>query len=142
VDSPRHSVSVAAVVVREDGRALAIQRRDNAKWEPPGGVLELDETIEDGLRREVREETGLEVDIDRLSGVYKNLERGIVALVFRCSPGEGAPGPSAEAEAVDWLDRDVIRDRMDPAYAVRVLDALDGAALARVRAHDGVSLLG
>src|SRR5262249_55831694 len=51
--------------------------------EPPGGVLELDETIEDGLRREAREETGLEVEPIALTGVYKNMTRGIVAPVFR-----------------------------------------------------------
>jgi ADP-ribose pyrophosphatase YjhB (NUDIX family) len=47
-------------------------------------VLELAESIHDGLRREVREETGLDVEPIALTGVYKNLTRGIVALVFRC----------------------------------------------------------
>ncbi len=60
-DTPKHSVSVAGIVVREDGRILAIQRRDNQHWEPPGGVLELDETFEAGVRREVLEETGVVV---------------------------------------------------------------------------------
>ncbi len=61
-DTPRHSVSVAGVVIRDDGRILAIQRRDNLHWEPPGGVLEMAETFEAGVRREVREETGVEVE--------------------------------------------------------------------------------
>lgn len=81
---PRHSVSVADVVIDEDGRALVIQRRDNAHWGPPGGVLERDETITDGLVREVREETGLIVEPITLTGVYKNMNRVIVSLVFRC----------------------------------------------------------
>jgi 8-oxo-dGTP diphosphatase len=51
--SPRHSVSVAAVITDDHGRALLIQRADNCRWEPPGVVLELGETIHDGLRREV-----------------------------------------------------------------------------------------
>lgn len=58
-DLPRHSVSVAAAIFDDSGEnVLLIKRRDNGHWEPPGGVLELDETIEDGLRREVREEAG------------------------------------------------------------------------------------
>ena len=51
--TPRHSVSVAAVVTDDHGRVLVTQRRDNGKWEPLGGVLELEETIEASLRREI-----------------------------------------------------------------------------------------
>jgi 8-oxo-dGTP diphosphatase len=47
----RHSVSVAGVIVDDCCRALLSRRRDNQRWEPPGGVLELAEYIEDGLRR-------------------------------------------------------------------------------------------
>lgn len=141
-DTPRHSVSVAAAVVRDDGRVLAIQRRDNDHWEPPGGVLELDETIEDGLRREVLEETGLEVQVERLTGVYKNMELGVVALVFRCRPSEGEPSPTREAASVDWLEVAEIHARMDQAYAIRMLDAVAaGDPRPSVRAHDGVDLL-
>ncbi|WP_329924566.1 hypothetical protein [Streptomyces sp. SP17BM10] len=41
---------------------------------------------EDGLRRQVREETGVEVSVGRLAGVYRNMPRGIVALVLRRHP--------------------------------------------------------
>jgi ADP-ribose pyrophosphatase YjhB (NUDIX family) len=136
--TPRHSVSVAAAVIR-DGQVLAIQRRDNAHWEPPGGVLELDESIEDGLRREVREETGLDIEPLRLTGVYKNMNRGIVALVFRCAVIGGAQHTSDETRAIDWLSPDDVRERMSEAYAVRVLDALDDGPVP-VRAHDGAHL--
>lgn len=64
----RHSVSVAAVITDDQARALLIQRRDNHRWEAPGGVLELGEAIHDGLRREVREETGLDVEPGALTG--------------------------------------------------------------------------
>ena len=43
-DLPRHSVSVTGIVLRDDGRVLAIKRHDDGRWVPPGGVLELDET--------------------------------------------------------------------------------------------------
>ena len=139
-DGAKHSVSVAGVVVRDDGRILVVQRRDNARWEPPGGVLELGETFEDGVRREVAEETGVTVDIERLTGAYKNLPRGVVALVFRCRPAAGTPTPTDESQRVGWFTPDEVRSHMSPAYAVRVLDALaDGATF---RAHDGVQLIG
>jgi 8-oxo-dGTP diphosphatase len=138
--SPRHSVSVAAAIVDESGQVLAVRRRDNGHWEPPGGILELDETIQAGLVREVREETGLEVEPQALSGVYKNMRRGIVALVFRCRIIGGEPRLTREAEQVSWLSPDEISNLMDEAYATRLLDALRPGPAA-IRAHDGLSLL-
>ncbi|MEV1291508.1 NUDIX hydrolase [Pseudonocardia sp. NPDC049635] len=138
-DTPKHSVSVAGIVVRGDGRILVIQRRDNSHWEPPGGVLELGETFEQGVRREVAEETGIAVEVERLTGAYKNLPRGIVALVFRCRPTGGEAITTDESRRVDWLTPDEVRAHMDPAYAVRVLDALTDHPASR--AHDGVQLV-
>lgn len=137
---PKHSVSVAGIVVNGHGQVLAIRRADNGHWEPPGGVLELGESIEHGVAREVFEETGVRVTIERLTGVYKNVTRGVVALVFRCTPGAEAARTSDEATSVQWLDPGTITDLMDPAYAVRITDALtDGPPV--TRAHDGVHLV-
>ncbi|WP_090609606.1 NUDIX hydrolase [Mycobacterium lentiflavum] len=137
--TPKHSVSVAGIVVRDDGRVLVIRRDDNGHWEAPGGVLELDESFEDGVRREIREETGLEVTVERLTGVYKNLTHGIVALVYRCRPTEGITHPTAEAHEVGWMTREEVKSAMNPAFAVRVLDAFDDDTHSRV--HDGINLL-
>ncbi|MFJ4917159.1 MULTISPECIES: NUDIX hydrolase [unclassified Streptomyces] len=135
-----HSVSVAGVVVRGDGRVLAIRRADNGAWEAPGGVLELAERPEDGACREVLEETGIEVEPVRLTGVYKNMARGVVALVFLCRPVGGAERNSDESTAVRWLTREEVQSLMTEAYAVRVLDALDDGET-QVRAHDGRRLI-
>ena len=137
--TPLHSVSVAGAVIREDGRILVIKRRDNGNWEPPGGVLELDETPQEGVVREVLEETGIRVDVEQLTGVYKNMVRGIVALVFRCKPSEGIELPSSESVAVEWVTPEQVSGRMSEAYSIRLLDALDFNT-AHVRSHDGVRL--
>jgi 8-oxo-dGTP diphosphatase len=137
---PRHSVSVAGVVVDDANRVLVIQRRDNGRWEPPGGVLELGEDIEAGVRREVLEETGVEVEVQRLTGVYKNMSRGVVALVFRCRPLSHPVASSAEAAVVGWIAPVVVDRLMAPSFAVRVTDAL-GSQSPAIRAHDGVSLI-
>lgn len=137
-DTPKHSVSVAGIVIDDDDRVLVIRRRDNGHWEPPGGVLELNETFEAGVRREVLEETGVHITVDHLSGVYKNLNRGIVALVFHCHPENRPRAATAEATEIRWMNRSEIAEAMDPAYAVRVLDAFEPEPAAR--AHDGVDL--
>ncbi|MFF0271813.1 NUDIX hydrolase [Streptomyces sp. NPDC004330] len=134
--TPLHSVSVAGAVVREDGRLLAIRRADNGTWELPGGVLELAEAPEEGVAREVWEETGIRVEVEELTGVYKNTARGIVALVFRCKPTGGEEQTSTESTAVEWLTPEEISARMAEVYAIRLLDALDEAG-PHVRSHDG-----
>ncbi len=139
-------MSVSAVVVDAAGSVLAIQRRDNGHWEPPGGVLEPGETIEAGLIREVREETGLVVDPVALTGVYKHVDRGIVALVFRCTVR--ATGPCDMAETIDmrWMPVDEVAQTMQRVFAVRVLDAVRGsgqptASPPQVRNHNGSQLV-
>jgi ADP-ribose pyrophosphatase YjhB (NUDIX family) len=139
--SAQHSVSVAAVITDDHGQALLIQRRDNRHWEPPGGVLELGETIEDGLRREAGEETGLDIKPVALTGVYKNMPRGIIALVFRCKATGGALSVSDEVTDFRWVNQAEIAELADEAYAIRVLDALRHDAPPAIRAHDGVRLL-
>lgn len=138
---PRHSVSVSGVIPDDHGRVLLIRRRDNQHWEPPGGVLELAETIHDGLRREIREETGLDIEPGPLTGIYKNMPRGIIALVFRCKITGGHLATNNEVTAFHWADRNAIRELTSEAYAVRLLDALSTETAAAIRQHDGIRLL-
>jgi 8-oxo-dGTP diphosphatase len=137
-----HSVSVAGVIVDERGRALLIQRRDNGHWEPPGGVLEREETIPEALQREVLEETGLKIALPAtLTGVYKNMTGLIVSLVFRCEAADGTPATGSETRALRWVTREEVTELADEAYAIRVLDAMDATSPPAVRAHDGVKLV-
>jgi mutator protein MutT len=134
-----HSVSVAGIVVNDEGKVLVIRRRDNGHWEPPGGILELDETFEEGVRREVHEETGIWVNVDRLTGVYKNMKHGIVALVFRCAPEAGNLTTTDESREVRWMTLQETRTEMTPAYAIRIADALNEGSVP-TRSHDGTHL--
>ncbi|MFD8869476.1 NUDIX hydrolase [Streptomyces sp. NPDC059590] len=135
-------MSVAGVIVDDAGRALLIKRRDNGKWEPPGGVLEPGETIPDALQREVLEETGIKIALPAtLTGVYKNMTRLIVSMVFRCEAIDGTPTTGAETRALRWATREEVIELADEAYAIRVLDALDSTTPPAVRAHDGVRLI-
>ncbi|MER7873903.1 NUDIX domain-containing protein [Streptomyces solisilvae] len=135
-------MSVAGVIVDDAGRALLIKRRDNGKWEPPGGVLEREETIPDALQREVLEETGIKIALPAtLTGVYKNMTGLIVSMVFRCEATDGTPTTGAETRALRWATRDEVTELADEAYAIRVLDALDNTSPPAIRAHDGVRLI-
>lgn len=137
-----HSVSVAGVIIDDQGRALLTQRRDNGHWEAPGGVLERDEDITTGLLREIHEETGLTVEPVTLTGVYKNMTRGIVALVFRCKVIGGRLTETDETRAFQWVTADEVRELASEAFAIRVLDAMHHDHAPVIRYHDGTRLLG
>lgn len=137
----KHSVSVAGVIIDDNGHALLIQRRDNAHWEPPGGILEPGERITDGLRREIKEETGLEVEPIALTGIYKNMRRAIISLVFRCRITNGSLAANPEVTAFHWASKVDVADMVTDAFAIRVHDAYHYDIPVAVREHDGVHLL-
>ena len=64
--------AVAAVIHNGDGRILLQRRSDNGLWGLPGGSVEIGESVRDAIVREVREETGLTVEVLRLIGVYSD----------------------------------------------------------------------
>lgn len=137
----QHSVSVAGVIVDDQRRALLVRRRDNLHWEPPGGVLERDESVQVGVCREVREETGLSVMPVSLSGVYKNMKQGIISLVFRCKVLGGELTANDEVGEFRWATSEEVASLADEAFAIRVLDALEESTSPAIRQHDGVHLI-
>jgi ADP-ribose pyrophosphatase YjhB (NUDIX family) len=64
--------SVAAIVTDEGGHVLLQRRSDNGQWGLPGGSVEIGESVSTAIVREVREETGLTVGVERLVGVYSD----------------------------------------------------------------------
>jgi len=75
---PEHPIVGIAAVVLRDGQVLLVQRgREPAKglWGLPGGMLELGETLAEGVRREVLEECGIEIEVGPLVGVFEPMQR-------------------------------------------------------------------
>jgi len=64
--------AASAVVTDEQGAILLIKRDDSGLWTIPGGAMEVGESIRQAVVREVREETGLEVEPETIVGIYSN----------------------------------------------------------------------
>ncbi|MBL1073447.1 NUDIX domain-containing protein [Nocardia sp. 2] len=60
----------SALVVDDVGRVLMQRRGDSGNWSLPGGIMEIGETLEQCVIRETKEETGLDIEITRLLGIY------------------------------------------------------------------------
>jgi len=64
--------SVTAVVTDDQGRILMVHKTDNNLWALPGGGMDLGESIADAAVRETKEETGVDIEVTGLVGVYTN----------------------------------------------------------------------
>ncbi|MET7419826.1 NUDIX domain-containing protein [Dactylosporangium sp. NPDC005555] len=125
---------VSGIVVDEGGRLLLGQRRDTGRWAVLAGVGEPGEQPADTVVREVREETGVEVVVERLLGVashpvhYPNGDHcEYLNLTFLCRPvGGTAKVNDDESLDVGWFEPSALPD-MDPYSMLRVEMALRDA---------------
>ena len=104
-------VAVAAWI-RQDARLLLVRRRGDPLagfWAMPAGFMEYDEHPEAALRREVLEETGLHVEVERLLQLFHTPADGGLAnlvLVYETDVRGGDLLAGDDADAVDWFRRD------------------------------------
>jgi 8-oxo-dGTP diphosphatase len=132
---PRHIVAVSGLVTDPHTRRVLLIRSPHRDWEFPGGQVEEGESLTEALVREVREETGVEVSVGALVGVYSNTRSHIVMFGFLCEwTGEGKPTPSAESLEVEWVAREESLARVPhPPLHDRLRDmlAFDGTVVYR-----------
>ena len=99
--NPTHLVSVAGLVTNDEGKILLVNSPWRG-WEYPGGLIEPGETFHDALRREIREEAGVEVEVLSFVGICKNVEKNIVNIDFTCRYVSGELTTSEESTEVIW----------------------------------------
>lgn len=129
---PSHPVvGVGAVIVR-DGKALIIKRAHEPRkgeWSLPGGLLELGESLIDAVRREIKEETNLEVVVGPVIETFDRVHRDadgriryhFVIVDFVCWPAGGEATAGSDAEALAWVTSGEIDDYGVNAHAAAVL---------------------
>lgn len=109
----RHPVlGISIIPLLDNGQIVLIRRRDNGKWGLPGGMVDWGEDIPNTLKRELTEETGLEVtEVGRLVGIYSAPDRdprihSICVVVAAQVRGEMKIYDTAEILEVKAFDRD------------------------------------
>jgi len=120
------SVGVGAVILNDDGRILLVKhvpRRGDfwgGQWMVPGGGLELGETLEEGVAREVKEETKLKVEVlrhvstlDRIVREGDEVKIHVVYVDFLVRPVSGELRPGSDVGAARWFSRDEIEANWD-----------------------------
>jgi len=101
-------IAIGGVIIRENEILLGKRRDepDRYKWAIPGGKLELHETIEEGLKREMLEETGLNVEVKELLGISEIIMKDFhyVILDYRCIPENGVEKAGSDALGIKYFD--------------------------------------
>ncbi|MFD9691194.1 NUDIX hydrolase [Kitasatospora sp. NPDC059088] len=144
---PANSVvpSVTAVVRDTDGRLLLIHKTDNNLWALPGGGHDIGESVADTVVREVREETGIDVEVVSVVGLYTDpghvmaYDDGEVrqqfSICFRARPVGGALRTSSESKEVRWVNPADLDDLdIHPSMRLRIKHGLEPD---RVQPHIG-----
>ena len=131
--------AAVALVTRDDGAVLLIRRTDNGNWALPGGAVEMNESVADAAVRETFEETGIQVEVTGLLGVYSDPRHVIhftsndevrreFSIVLTARPVGGEPTLSAESSEVCWVaPGDLDGYPMGRGMRKRVDDYLNGA---------------
>ena len=129
-----------AVVLGEAGVLLA-ERAELRGWELPGGEARAGESGEEAVAREVLEETGVVVRVERCVAEYARTGfRPHRACIYRCRAVGGAPRPSSETPRVAWFDRAALPDTLFPWCRGPLADALAPATAPLQRSeHQGVT---
>jgi len=113
--------AVSGVVLNDKKEVLAVQRGSNpgkGQWSLPGGAVHLGEPVRDAVRREIREECGIEVSVTEILGVFDRIfwdkqgrvEYHYVLVSFLCRLEEGEPAAKTDARAVRWIGREEMDD--------------------------------
>lgn len=135
---------VAGIVFNAREEVLLHYRSAEGGWAPPSGAVEPGEDVKSALKRELREETSLDVSIVRLAGLYSDPQFQIVrpkgeapihfvTALFTCRVNEGELRGSSEGAAWEWFGACSLPDRL-LAYASHWLKgALEGDTVPVVR---------
>lgn len=136
----RFQIGVFATVLDDAGRVLLVHRTDCDWWCQPGGGMELGETPWQGVIRETREETGFEVAVERLIGIYSWAPRNDeVIFGFACRITGGERATSDESDDVRFFAPDDLPANTFPEHVHRIHDALEGELRTLLRVAKGPS---
>jgi ADP-ribose pyrophosphatase YjhB (NUDIX family) len=119
------TIGVFGIIRDEDDRVLLFLRNDYDLWNLPGGALEKGEAPWQGVVREVKEETGYDVQVVRLAGVYSKPDKDEVVFSFECKIISGEATLNEEAKEIKYFSFNEIPKNTSQKQVKRIKDLLE-----------------
>lgn len=119
------TIGVFGVVFDDKQRVLLCHRKDYGLWNLPGGALEKEEAPWEGVKREVKEETGLDVEVSKITGIYFKPKENNLVLVFLCKVKSGEVRLNDEADAIEYFDLKKLPANIVRKHIERIEDAFN-----------------
>jgi len=129
------------MIFDEKNRVLLCHRKDHDLWNLPGGALEAGEAPWDGVRREVREETGLNVEVIKLTGVYSKQDKNNIVFSFVCKIMDGQITLNDEADQIEYFEVDKLPVNTVPKQVERINDFLEAPTEVTLKIQRGRSTI-
>jgi 8-oxo-dGTP diphosphatase len=109
---PRYQMAVGAMIINEKGQLLLCEHtyRHLHPWGLPGGDLKFGEEPEEGIKREIMEETGLTVQEARLLLVENSSEIRHIAITYHCTGVKGIFVPNEEVSSIRYFEPNALPD--------------------------------
>jgi len=121
---PQFRIGAFGIIFDEKKRVLLVHRRDYDLWNLPGGTTEDRESPIDTVKREVNEETGFNVEVLKLLGVYSKADRNNIVFSFLCKVISGKITLNDEADRIEFFEVDELPANTVPKQVERIKDAL------------------
>ena len=124
-ENPTHILAVTAMIRNGSGDVLMIYH-PNRGWEIPGGQVEEGESIFHALEREILEETGIQLKVGPLAGLYTNVRHPLFIVAFIGEYESGELITTEESLKTEWVKSEAALDKVThPAIYDRVRDLLN-----------------
>ncbi|HEC67074.1 MAG TPA: NUDIX domain-containing protein [bacterium] len=135
----KFTIGVFAIILNQEKEVLLVHRRDYDLWNLPGVGLESGESPWEGVVREVKEETGLDVEVIKMVGLYFKPTKDELVMQFECKVIDGQLTLNDEADKIEYFALRKLPKNTVPKQVGRIKDYFESKGFLVMKNQSGKS---